>query len=120
MKPLKFLLVTCLMILINSVYAQSADVLKFDDIRWVGFDADGEITLFYIEYSKVETNSKTGNVKYSIHGQLDESATHPKKTVKFTTFHQGYICAGDAWYFQYVLTPSGNVGIKCQSWPFHD
>jgi hypothetical protein len=89
MNPLKFLFAICLMALIHSVYAEPADSLKMDDYAWVGFDAEGNVTIMYVEYSKVETNSRTGNIKITVHGQLDESAPLPESTVKFETWQQG-------------------------------
>lgn len=117
MKSLKVLIFIVLISVSTTGAAQSANVLKFDDAMWIGFDAEG-ITFYYHEWSKVETYSKTGNVKYSSHGQVDESAILPDKPMKFYTGHMGFTCAHDAPYFQYVLTPSGKASIKCQSWPF--
>ena len=119
MKISKTLLCTCFMMFTSASYADPADVLKFDDAVWMGFDAVGS-TLYFHEFSRVETNSKTGNVKYSSHGYLDASAVLPEKCMKFYTGHMGYICAADAPYFQYVVNSKGRASIKCQNSPFKD
>lgn len=119
MKLVKLFCISTLMVFASSVYAEPAEVQRVDDQTWVGFDAEGT-TLMYISYQKVETNSDTGEVKYSIHGYLDETAVLPDKAVHYETGAFGYTCTGDAPYFQYVLTPKGRVSEKCQNWPFED
>ena len=117
MKIIKGMLLTSLISCAGAAYAESADVLKFDEQMWLGFDAVG-LSLFYHDYSKVETNSATGRIKYTCHGHLADDAVLPDKPLKFYTGHMGYSCAVDAPYFQYIVTPSGKASIKCQSWPF--
>ena len=119
MKLPTVLLATLLMMVAAVAHAESANVLKIDDGIFFAFDAESVVSVF-CDYSKVETNSKTDNVRYTCHGTLDEGAKLPDKPMKVYTGYLDFDCAWDALYFQYILLPSGKYALKCQSWPYNN
>jgi hypothetical protein len=50
---------------------------------------------------------------------IDNVESLPEKgAVHWTDQNTGWICSGEAPYFQFVLTRSGRASLKCQNWPF--
>ena len=117
MKLFTLLCVATFMLCTSIAYAEPADVLRVDDGLWLCFDGNGDVAFMENRWQRVDTNSDTGEITYRAHGECD-GALPTGGAVHFETYHLGFICAFDAPYFQYVMTPSGKASYKCQNWPF--
>jgi hypothetical protein len=119
MQPIKLFCISFLTLVASAVYAEPAQVSKFDS-GFLAFDGSGAFVVTTAHIHQVETNSKTGIVKRSVRGQLEEGSVLPTNgAVHFETFHLGLICSPDTPYFKYVLTPSGKFHETCRSEPFN-
>jgi hypothetical protein len=116
MKRILFVLAMAL-VCSGAVLAEPADVLKGEDF-FICLDANMDPAPFVDRYTRIETNSDTGEVIWTVHGEC--LGATGQKAVHWSDQNTPYFCWFDAPYFKLVITPSGKASLKCQNWPFDD
>ena len=119
MKAIKLFCVATLMLFTSMAYAEPAEVLIIDEYLAFCVDGNSEGALFHTRVHRVQTNSDTGEIVYSLQGTCG-GAPVEGRAMHWDNANTGAICTDDAPYFQMVVTKSRNASMKCQNWPFED
>ena len=114
MKLIKLLLVSALLTMSASIFADPADVIRsngcifFDDNGTPWADSTADLQFVF-------TNNEDGNANVRCEGYLPEEAALPERALHFNFDNTGFVCLGGDESWKMTVTPSGRATFTCHT-----